>query len=566
MLQQLEITNIALIEHVCIDFKSGLNVLTGETGAGKSIIIDSINAVLGCRITRELIRTGCESAEVTAVYDTLEDSGLNSFFEENGIPVEEDSIIISREFNLQGKNICRVNGKIAPLSLLKQVGTYLVDIHGQHDNQSLLNTAKHIEMLDAFGGSELKQIKAEYSENLVMYKQKQATLSKLLKSAKERESKLDLLEYQINEIKQSKLKVREEEELLSRKNILLSAEKIKTKLSAAYEGLYEREVENAHSAYDLICDALSDIEQLTQIDERYSALSSKTEELKYQVQDLVGEIRKEKENIDFSEDEIEETEDRLDLINNLKRKYGKNIADILKFLKEAEEEYSKLSDFEENTRQLEEEIRKYNGKLVLLAQRITKIRQNAALILEEGIIKHFEDLEMKNSKFKILMTNTEDFKEDGQDSVEFLISTNLGEPLKPLAKIASGGEMSRIMLAIKAMLAKVDNIPTLIFDEVDIGISGTAAARVGDKMAMLAGNHQVLCVTHIARIAACASNNIFIKKEMEGNSTKTYIVNLNDEDLVLEIARLLDGETSSEITKQHAKEMIENVKYKKSKD
>ena len=561
MLLQLEITNIALIEHVSIEFKEGLNVLTGETGAGKSIIIDSINALLGGRVTRELIRTGCESAAVSAVYNFKAEK-VNQLLEENGIEPEEDgTIIVSREFSMQGKNICRVNGKVVPLSFLKQIGGLLIDVHGQHDNQSLLDVSTHIELLDAFGGDKLSRLRNEYESVLSKYKEKRAELNKLTDKAKERNVRLDMLKYQILEIEQAKLKDGEEEELLLRKNILNSAEKIKSSLSAAYEKMYEgsgkmagRDIEI--SAYDLICDSEKDLSDLSKIDERYEKISEKAKEIAYQLYDVIEEIRNEKDSVDFEPGEIEDIEDRLVVINELKRKYGKDISEILARVIEMEEEYQKLFDFEESSKYMEEEIEQLQVRLIDIAKKMTDVRQECARELEPNILKHFEDLEMKNSKFKVEISPASDFMPDGMDEVQFLVSTNLGEPLKPLAKVASGGEMSRIMLSIKAMLAKYDRIPTLIFDEIDVGISGTAAAKVGEKMSMLSTGHQILCVTHIARIAAYADNNILIEKGIEGENTKTYIKTLEGDDLVLEIARLLDGGNISETTKQHAREML----------
>ena len=559
MLVQLEINNIALIEYVCIEFKPGLNVLTGETGAGKSIIIDSINAVLGGRVSRESIRTGCESAQVSAVYNFSSEE-LNGIFDENGINKEDDdTIIISREFNLQGRNICRVNGKMVTLSVLKQIGALLVDIHGQNDNQSLLDVSKHIKLLDSFGGKELAGLKEEYTDKLLEYKNKRSELHKLLKNENERLGKLDLLKYQIEEIKRAKLKDGEEEELIDRKNILVSAEKIKLNLNNAYDRLYNG-FEDGTSAHDLLSDSEKDILNLSRIGERYGTLAGKIQDINYQLYDVIEEIRAEKEKIEFEPGEIEEIEDRLFLLNELKRKYGKNISEILYFSKSAREEYNKLFNFEESTRHLEEDLVENKKQLKGLAGNISDIRKKSAKSLEDGILKHFNDLEMKHSKFEVSIQKSEEFLPDGRDIVEFLVSANLGEPLKHLAKIASGGEMSRIMLAIKAILANADDIPTLIFDEIDIGISGTAAARVGEKMAMISKNRQVLCVTHVAKIAAYADNNILIEKGVFGENTKTYVRNLSGDSLILEIARLLDGDNFSETSKRHAAEMLKNSK------
>jgi len=310
------------------------------------------------------------------------------------------------------------------------------------------------------------------------------------------------------------------------------------------------------SAYDIICVAEKDVASLSTIDEKYERISEKTKEIAYQLYDIIEEIRGEKDSVDFEPGEMEDIENRLVVINELKRKFGSNINEILACAVAMEEEYQQLVDFEESSKHMEDKIERLKAQLTDIAQKITAVRQECARELEPNIVKHFEDLEMKNSQFKVDITPASDFMSDGVDVVQFLVSTNLGEPVKPLAKVASGGEMSRIMLSIKAMLAKYDKIPTLIFDEIDVGISGSAAAKVGEKMSTLSSGHQILCVTHIARIAAYADNNILIEKGIENENTKTYIKTLNGEDLVLEISRLLDGGNISETTKQHAREML----------
>lgn len=558
MLVQLEIHNIALIEQICIDFEPGFNVLTGETGAGKSIIIDSIHAILGGRTTRELIRTGCDSASVTAVfYDTS--SALRDALEAQGIePEEDDNLILHREISASGRNICKVNGKTVPLSVLRVIGGVLIDVHGQHDNQSLLDVEKQLELLDAFCGGDFAYVKAEYQETLAEYRQLRQQLKQFTSNEKERTNRLDFLSYQINEIQQAKLKDREEQALLSRKNILLSAEKIQGALSEAYAILYDGNKKD-DNVRDMLCEAESALSGLSKIDQRYSDLAAKIEECRYQLEDITEEIRDQRDGVEVEPNELEVLEERLYLISQLKRKYGNSIGEILQYLTEAEAEYDKLSHFAENTQVLEQKIKEMRDKLKDLAGNMTVQRKAAAAMLETGIVAHLRELEMPHAKFEIALTQAEAFEETGWDQVEFLISPNLGEPVKPLAKIASGGEMSRMMLAIKAVLAKVDKIPTLIFDEIDTGISGVAAARVADKMRTLSADHQVLCVTHLARIAANANHNLYIEKVMQDGMTRTQVTPLAGDGLVLEIARLLDGDSFSETTKNHSREMLASV-------
>lgn len=559
MLLQLEIMNIALIRQVRIDFASGLNVLTGETGAGKSIVIDAINALLGGRTARELIRTGCDSAFVTGVFQ-FASGELETLLQEQGIEAEEDeTLILSREFNVQGRNICRVNGKTVTLSCLRQVGGCLVDLHGQHDNQSLLNTARHMVLLDAFGGIPLLEAKQLYADQLEQYRQRTAELQGLYRNEKERSDRVDLLAYQIQEIKSAKLKTGEEEALLSRRNILSSSEKIQCSLSRAYTSLYESQ-DGISSAYDRMGDAGQELAGLARIDGRYRQLTERLTDMNYQLYDIIEEIRKEKDHIEYEPGEIEEIEDRISVIRELKRKYGDSIENILQYLSRIEQEYDRLSHYEESTRKLEQEAAESKERLQQSADQVTDLRRRAAFLLESGITEHFADLEMKHTRFAVSIQPAEEFLSSGKDAVEFLVSPNKGEPLKPLGKIASGGEMSRIMLAVKAVLAKADGIPTLIFDEIDTGISGIAAARVGEKMARLAQDHQILCVTHLARIAACAENHILIEKRVEEEMTRTHIRRLSGDGLVQEIARLLDGDSNSETTRKHAIEMLENSK------
>ena len=555
MLVQLEIQNIALIEHICIDFEPGFQVLSGETGAGKSIIIDSIHTILGGRTTRELIRTGCDNASVTAIfYDTS--SQLQDVLQAQGIePEEDDNLILYREISLSGRNVCKVNRKAVPLSVLREIGAALIDVHGQHDNQSLLDTEKQLELLDGFCGNDFGVLKQEFAEILAQYRSLRQQLKQLTSNERDRASRLDFLSYQINEIQQAKLKNGEEQALLSRKNILLSAEKIQGALAEAYAVLYDGNKKD-DNVRDMLCEAENALQSLGKIDACYSDLAAKIEECRYQLEDITDQIREQRDNVEVEPNELEELEERLYLISQLKRKYGGSIEEILAYLTKAEEEYEVLSHFAENTQALEAEIGELRVKLKDLAGKMTERRRQTASMLEKNILEQLKDLEMPHAQFEIAITKTEAFVETGWDQVEFFISPNLGEPVKPLAKIASGGEMSRMMLAMKAVLANVDQIPTLIFDEIDTGISGVAAARVADKMRMLSNNHQVLCVTHLARIAASANHNIYIEKIMENGTTRTKVTPLTGESLVLEIARLLDGETCTETTKQHSREML----------
>lgn len=564
MLLQLEISNIALIDYLNIEFKEGMNVLTGETGAGKSIIIDSISAILGGRMPREIIRTGRDSAQVTAIFQ-IHNQNLDQLLKESGIIPEDDgTLIIFREFNNQGRNLCRVNNKIVTVSFLKEISPFLIDIHGQHDNQSLLRTENHIMLLDSFAAPDLQVLNEEYKACLEEYKNIGKELRALYGDEGERERRIDLLKFQINEINEANLKLQEDEELESRKNILQSAEKISAALNLAYEMLYSGDGGDSDgimmSAYDNINSAAKEIESISNLKDDYNNILSRINGIGYELEDIARDIRENLDEIEYDPYEIEQIEERLDLIFKLKRKYGNNIEEILSFRDDAEKELDMLENNKSYAADLEKRREKCTNKLIDLSEKMSAVRKEAAAVLESGILKHLQDLEMKNASFKVNFERLDNFLSNGIDKVEFLVSANAGEPVKPLAKIASGGEMSRIMLAIKTMLADVDNVPTLIFDEIDTGISGIAAQKVAEKMMRISENHQVICVTHLAQIAVAANHNLFIEKTTQDNMTTTSVKALYGDDLINEIARILDGDRVSSIARAHAEEMLKNAK------
>lgn len=571
MLLQLEIHNVALIDSVAIEFGRGLNILTGETGAGKSIIIDSINTLLGDRISRDLIRTGKEKASVEAVFN-VDDLKLEKMLEDFGIEPEEDgTLIISREFNILGKNICRINGKIVTVSVLKEIGSYLIDIHGQHDNQSLLRSEYHIDLLDAFGGERILQLKKEFSELLSRQKDIIRKLNSLSGDKAERAKKIDFIRYQIDEIKKAKLKPMEDEELSQQKVLLGNSEKIISAMSQAYDLLYSG-VNIRNSANDCINEALAKLDSISSFSEKYGEMAKRLQDLSYLLSDITDEIRVLRDETEFDPDLLEQIEERLDLIYKLKRKYGATIEEILEYCRKLENELDLILMNEEEAEKLEKELKSLNSSLLSTGKLLNKERNKAARLLEDSICKELNDLEMKGTSFKVnieieeIEENTKEprFFNNGMDRVEFLISPNIGEALKPLSKIASGGEMSRIMLAIKTILANVDNIPTLIFDEIDNGISGRASQKVGEKLSYISRNHQVICVTHLAQIACMADSHFMIEKSTVDSSTRTDVRRLSDEEIKNEISRIIGGTNISEITKKHAEEMISFARRSKS--
>jgi len=567
MLLQLNIHNIALIDEVNIELGDGLNILTGETGAGKSIIIDSINAVLGDRVSKEIIRTGSEKALVEAAFQ-IDNERFKDLLNEIGVEPEDDgTLILSREITQSGRNTCRANGKLVAVSLLKILGERLIDLHGQHDNQSLIKTENHIELLDSFGGETIQLVKHEYSALFEQYRDTKARLKGLSGDTGERERMIDLLKFQIDEIEKSKLKTDEEDDLNKQKLLLANAEKIAGSLSLAYSLISSGE-QGTRPVIDALNAALSQLNTISRLEKEYEDMHKRLQEIIYQLDDLTDDVRKNCENVEFNPALLEEIQERLDVIYKLKRKYGKTISDIQQYCKESQKQLDELLKSEEHIAALKAKKTELEGLLYKVSCKLNTERIKAALILEGRICKQLDELEMRKARFKANIqfdTASECLEErkytnNGLDKVEFLISANVGEPLKPLAKIASGGEMSRIMLAIKTILAEVDSIPTMIFDEIDMGISGKAAQKVGEKLSYISSGHQVICVTHLAQIASMADNHYLIEKVTEEETTKTIITRLIGDKKVQEIARLIGGITTTAASIKYAEEMLKNAK------
>ena len=535
MINTLHIKNFGIIDEICIDLNKGFNVLTGETGAGKTLIIGALEILAGGRFSKEMIRKDEE-------YSFVEMSISNN--------LQEEDIILSREINVNGKNLCKINGRMVSVKELKAFMETVIDIHGQHDNQSLLNSSLHIELLDKFADSKLRKIKELYIQKYGEYKKLKEEILKNYGDDKEKQRKLDLLKYQLNEIEEAKLKNGEEEELEDKKKKILNSEKLSKNLEIA-----ENEISNI--SQDSILTAVKALEKIEDINKNYKIVAQKLKSIYYDVEDLGREISGYSEDIYFDEQEIENVENRLNLIFSMKRKYGNNIEEILKYKEEVKQEIYEIENLEEYTNKLKKDLEVLEAEMKELCKKMNAIRIEYSKVLEEQIQKDLIDLEMKNTKFKVQTDYdiNNNFNENGQEKIEFLIMTNVGEDFKPLAKIASGGEMSRIMLAIKKVLADVDEVETLVFDEIDTGISGIAANKVGEKMKQISKSHQVICVTHLATIAAKGDSNYFISKEVKGEKTRTNISLLKDESLLKEIARIASGEVTA-VSMQYARELV----------
>lgn len=537
MINTLHIKNIGIIDDITINLNEGFNVLTGETGAGKTLIIDSLQILAGGRFSKEMIRNGEKNSFVE----------MALFFPNS--EYEDETVIVSREINSNGKNICKINGRLVTVSELKKFMSKVIDIHGQNDNQSILEVGTHIELLDDYASNELKNIKEEYKKEYEKYLKIKEELSKNYGDDKEKQRKLDLLNYQVNEIEDAKLKVGEEEKLEQSRTQMMASEKIASNLVEAERNLNE-------IAIDSINSAIKALEKIEQYNEEYQVIASRIKDAYYEIQEAASDIASLNEDTYFDEKEQEEIEERLDLISSLKRKYGNNIAEILEYKEEINNEIYEIENLEDYINSLKSQLKVSEQKLLELAKKMHLIRKKFAEDLATKINIELKDLEMKNAKFgiKIEFDTENNFNKNGLDKIEFVISTNVGDEAKSLIKIASGGEMSRIMLAIKNVLADVDKIPVIIFDEIDTGISGVAANVTGEKMKQISRKHQVICVTHLASIAAKGDYNYFVCKEIENDKTRTKVKQLSEDEILEEIARISTG-TITDISLKHAKEL-----------
>jgi DNA repair protein RecN (Recombination protein N) len=572
MLLKLHIKDFALIDDLEIDFKGGLNILTGETGAGKSIIIDAVNMIIGERASSEYIRTGKQSAMVEAVFD-CDGEALGDLLKEYGIEAEDGLIIITREITEQGRNFCRANGRSVPVSVLKKLGRYLIDIHGQHQHQSLLESNTHMELLDLLGGEEVLTAREDVARIYELSRTFAGRVEDLVKKREELRRHKDILKYEIDEIEKAHLTPGEDVELEEKRRVLENAGKIFAALELAYSLLYLGD--EAPSIIDNLGKIISHLEEIKKYFKPVESLSETLKNMLYELQDVAAAIRNYKESVEFDPEMLNEIQSRLELLDRLKAKYNMSIDELLKYKEEAAARLDDVLNIDDEIAELEEELKITNKSLVEKALALHNLRKKTAARLERDISKELQDLGMKGIQFAVnfkweeddsgLEVNGRRYKitRDGFDRVEFLISTNPGEPLKPLAKIVSGGEASRIMLALKNIMAKVDNIPCLIFDEIDAGIGGRTAQIVGEKLSRIAKSHQVLCVTHSPQIASLGDAHFLIKKETLGGKTYTRVSEIRGQDRVNELARMLGGAEITGNTLAHAREMLklaDNIK------
>lgn len=503
---------------------------------GKTLIIDSLAILAGARFSKEIIRKGEECSFVEmCLYLPQNEQNIDG------------NIIISREVHTNGRNLCKINGRMVTVNELKAFMENIIDIHGQHDNQTLMNISTHIELLDNFAGANLKEQKQTYLQLYTQYKELLKKINQNYGDEKEKQRRLDLLKYQLTEIESAKLKEEEEEELENKRKIILSSEKLTENLEIA-------DIQIGENCIDCLSIGIQAIEKIEHIDKKYETLLNNLKSTYYELQEIARQVSCNKQDTVFDEAERNEVEERLDIIFSLKRKYGNNIKEILEYKNKIKKEIQEIENLDEYTNILKEELKQTQIKMKEICTLITKNRTIAAKDISEKVNIQLRDLEMKNANFKVDIQPIDIFNENGLDKVEFLICTNIGDCLKPLSKIASGGEISRIMLAIKTVVADIDKVPVMIFDEIDTGISGIAAKAVASKIKTISKYHQVLCITHLATIAAQGDYNYYISKSVLEDKTKTNINLLNEEETIQEIARIASGEIT-QVTLEHAKQL-----------
>ena len=547
MLRILHIENIAVIECADISFDVGFNVLTGETGAGKSIVIDAISAILGERAYRDMIRTGTEKASVRGVFSDVPEL---SWFEENGVPYDSE-VVIHREIYLDGKNICRVNGVLVTVSILRKLGIQLINIHGQHDSASLFDENNHLIFLDSYAENE--ELRNTYMSCFEQVNSLRKEIARMDMDEGEKLRRMETLRYQIEEISKAELEADEDTQLEQRRKLLQNAEKLSDGIQATFACLYGDE--DNDGAASLLAEAEREISRLSRFTDAYEALREKLADLMYQVQDVAEEVRDIRDDLSYSPDELERIESRLDIIHRLKRKYGSSCEEILAYLENAKQELDEIEFADDTIEKLKKKLQKAENAAMEKALALRENRKQFAKQLSSQILSELAQLDMPRVQFSCEFTETE-LTSNGIDAIAFYMSANVGEALKPLNKVASGGELARIMLAMKNVLAEQDQVATLIFDEVDTGVSGRAAQKVAEKLRSVSKNKQVLCVTHLPQLAALASTHFLIDKHEKSGRTYTTVTPLDLEGRKQELARIIGGSQITETTLKSAEEML----------
>ena len=552
MLQELSVKNFAIISSLQLEFQMGMTVLTGETGAGKSIIIDAMGLLTGGRGSSDYIRQGANKCTLEGLFSMPKSQELKQLLEELGIETEEDSLVIQRDISASGKNVCRVNGRIVNITNLKRIGEYLVDIHGQNEHQELMQSERHIDMLDEFGGKKLLAVKEKYTRAYQEYRALEAKVRKRQKNEKEFAQRMDMLHFQSDEIASAQLVAGEEEQLLEERNKLNNFQKIADALTISYAALNGED----DSSLDKIGTSMNELASIESLDSEYKTLSDTVQNAYYLLQEASGDLSRLIDGLELDEGRLNEVENRLELIRQMKRKYGDSIETILSYYEEITKELAEADFLEGGTGDLE----------ALLAEKQQAAHQQALTLrkerkrLEQQILTELKELYLERTEFEVRFTELEHLQENGLDGVEFYITTNPGEPLKPLVRVASGGELSRVMLAMKTIFSQTQGITSIVFDEVDTGVSGRVAQAIADKIYQISENSQVLCITHLPQVAAVADEHYFIEKEIVAGRTETSVRILSEKERVNEIARMLAGSEITKLTIEHAQELLAMAK------
>lgn len=556
MLQELSVKNFAIISSLQLEFQMGMTVLTGETGAGKSIIIDAMGLLTGGRGSSDYIRQGANKCTLEGLFSMPKSQELKQLLEELGIETEEDSLVIQRDISASGKNVCRVNGRIVNITNLKRIGEYLVDIHGQNEHQKLMQSERHIDMLDEFGGKKLLAVKEKYTRAYQEYRALEAKVRKRQKNEKEFAQRMDMLHFQSDEIASAQLVAGEEEQLLEERNKLNNFQKIADALTISYAALNGED----DSSLDKIGTSMNELASIESLDSEYKTLSDTVQNAYYLLQEASGDLSRLIDGLELDEGRLNEVENRLELIRQMKRKYGDSIETILSYYEEITKELAEADFLEGGTGDLEALLAEKQQAAHQQALTLRKERKRLAKELEQQILTELKELYLERTEFEVRFTELEHLQENGLDGVEFYITTNPGEPLKPLVRVASGGELSRVMLAMKTIFSQTQGITSIVFDEVDTGVSGRVAQAIADKIYQISENSQVLCITHLPQVAAVADEHYFIEKEIVAGRTETSVRILSEKERVNEIARMLAGSEITKLTIEHAQELLAMAK------
>lgn len=565
MLQELAIKNFAIIHDLSLSFENGMTVLTGETGAGKSIIIDAVGLLAGGRGSSEFIRHGESKCVLEGLFSLNKEAITFDLLKEYDIEFEDHTVLIQRDIHRNGKNVCRVNGRLVNIATLRLIGETMIDIHGQNEHQELMNPERHLGMLDQFGNEALSRLKADYHQTYLAYQTAKTTYEKWQNSEQELAQRMDMLAYQTNDIELAELVVGEDDLLEEEKNLLVNYQRIVGALSVSYDALQGEE----GSGIDLIGSAMTEMSGIEEIDGKYKQISESISNSYFQLQEAASDILKEMDQLAYDENRLNEIEKRLELIHQMKRKYGDSLAEIMNYYEKITIELSQIQNREDHIYTLTTELKELSEQLTKKGQALSEKRQEVAKGLETSIHEQLKELYMEKVIFEVRFlskeTNGKSFNENGIDQVEFYIATNPGEPLKPLAKVASGGELSRMMLAMKTIFSKTLGITSIIFDEVDTGVSGRVAQAIANKIYLVAVHSQVLCITHLPQVAAMADHHLFISKTVVGERTETHVELLKKAAKIQEVARMLAGTEITKLTLEHAKELLELAKTEKQK-